>query len=225
MSIYATYGYSEFVVALGYKGEVIKDYFINYYHSHSSLSVHLRDGHVEVARAYYSAPPEYLGRSVWVRWDARLVRLYNERFEQIAVHPRVEPGRFRTQHGHLADEKISLVEKGAGYMLSRTRLLGEDAHAWVNSMIEARGVEGVRVLQGFLSLANRYPAGVLNRASQTALEARCFRLRPLRQLCRRYAVQLELPLSQEHPIIRPLADYQALVRRPKVIFKTEGETA
>jgi hypothetical protein len=31
-----------------------------------------RDGHVEVAKAYYSVPPEYLGRKVWARWDARL---------------------------------------------------------------------------------------------------------------------------------------------------------
>src|SRR5690606_2194639 len=35
-----------------------------------------RDGHVEVAKAYYSVPPEYLARTVWVRWDARLVRIF-----------------------------------------------------------------------------------------------------------------------------------------------------
>jgi hypothetical protein len=51
-----------------------------------------RDGHVEVAKAYYSAPPEYLGREVWARWDARLVRLFNQRFEPIAVHVRHEQG-------------------------------------------------------------------------------------------------------------------------------------
>lgn len=28
-----------------------------------------RDGHVEVAKAYYSAPPEFVGRTVWARWD------------------------------------------------------------------------------------------------------------------------------------------------------------
>ena len=26
-----------------------------------------RDGHVEVAKAYYSVPPEYVGQTVWVR--------------------------------------------------------------------------------------------------------------------------------------------------------------
>src|SRR5215469_12032019 len=45
-----------------------------------------RDGHVEVDKAYYSVPPEYLARTVWVRWDGRMVRIFNERFEQITVH-------------------------------------------------------------------------------------------------------------------------------------------
>ena len=71
-----------------------------------------RDGHVEVAKAYYSVPPEYLGRTVWVRWDARLVRIFNHRLEQIAVHARHEPGRFSTHGQHIAAEKISGVERG-----------------------------------------------------------------------------------------------------------------
>ena len=31
MKIYAAYGFKEFVIALGYRGELIKDYFINYH--------------------------------------------------------------------------------------------------------------------------------------------------------------------------------------------------
>ena len=48
MSIYAAYGFKEFVVALGYKGEVIKDYFLNYHHRSRSLSVNLHSGEVDV---------------------------------------------------------------------------------------------------------------------------------------------------------------------------------
>ena len=70
-----------------------------------------RDGHVEVAKAYYSAPPEYLGRTVWARWDARLVRIFNSRMEQIAVHVRQEPGQFSTLGEHLVAEKISGIER------------------------------------------------------------------------------------------------------------------
>ena len=50
-------------------------------------------GHVEVEKAYYSVPPEYLARPVWVRWDARLVRIFDERMKSIAVHVKHEPGR------------------------------------------------------------------------------------------------------------------------------------
>ncbi len=48
MNIYAYYGYKEFVIALGYKGEIIKDFFLNYhYHSHS-LTVQLRTGDIKM---------------------------------------------------------------------------------------------------------------------------------------------------------------------------------
>ena len=57
--------------------------FANFQEAQRSVN---RDGHVEVAKAYYSAPPEYLGRRVWVRWDARTVRIFNQRFEQVALH-------------------------------------------------------------------------------------------------------------------------------------------
>ena len=30
MKIFAAFGFKEFVIALGYKGEIVKDYFINY---------------------------------------------------------------------------------------------------------------------------------------------------------------------------------------------------
>jgi len=46
MNIYAAYGYKEFVVALGYKGEIIKDYFLNYHNHTRSLTVNLNSGEV-----------------------------------------------------------------------------------------------------------------------------------------------------------------------------------
>jgi len=46
MKIYASFGFKEFVIALGYKGEIIKDYFINYHFHSRSLTVHLQTGEV-----------------------------------------------------------------------------------------------------------------------------------------------------------------------------------
>src|SRR5262249_9689608 len=110
-----------------------------------------RDGHVEVERAYYSVPPEYLARPVWARWDGRLVRIFNDKLEQIAVHVRHEPGRFSTQSQHISGPKISGVERGAAWLLGQVRRLGPCSLRWAEAMLLTRGVEGVRVLQGLLN--------------------------------------------------------------------------
>lgn len=47
MKIYERYGMKDFFLALGYKGEVIKDYFLNYHARLSDLTVHLKNGHVD----------------------------------------------------------------------------------------------------------------------------------------------------------------------------------
>jgi glucose-1-phosphate cytidylyltransferase len=48
MSIYASFGYKEFVLALGYKGEIVKDYFLNYHYHSRSLTVEIKSGDVKI---------------------------------------------------------------------------------------------------------------------------------------------------------------------------------
>jgi glucose-1-phosphate cytidylyltransferase len=48
MKFYAAYGFNEFVIALGYKGEIIKDYFLNYHYHARNLTVNLKSGEVVV---------------------------------------------------------------------------------------------------------------------------------------------------------------------------------
>ena len=47
MKHYAHYGYKDFVVALGYKGEVIKDYFLQYYARNNDFTLDLSTGTVQ----------------------------------------------------------------------------------------------------------------------------------------------------------------------------------
>lgn len=47
MKIYERYAYDRFILALGYKGEIIKDYFLNYHARQSDFSVNLADGSVQ----------------------------------------------------------------------------------------------------------------------------------------------------------------------------------
>lgn len=178
-------------------------------------SVH-RDGHVAVDKTYYSVPPEYLGRAVWVRYDSRLVRIFNGQMTLIATHPRKRPGQFNTLNPHILDQKIAGVERGATWLLQQIGNLGPHCRAWGEAVIEQRGIEGVRVLQGLLSLGNRHPTAPIERACELALQHGCLRLRTIRELTRRNLDQAHqqpaLPsLTDEHPIIRPLHDYGRFV--------------
>lgn len=48
MKHYSHYGFKDFFIALGYKGEVIKRYFLDYYTLNGNLTVRLPDGKIEV---------------------------------------------------------------------------------------------------------------------------------------------------------------------------------
>jgi hypothetical protein len=177
-----------------------------------------RDAHVEIDRAYYSVPPEHLGRTVWVRYDARLVRIFDIRFQQIALHAHAEPGRFSTQEAHIASEKISRVEKAAGYLLGRAALIGPKTALWAKAMLEERGIQGVRVLNGLLSFTTRYSAAQMESACDLALSHGAYRLKILRELLTRPVRQENLEFMGIHPLIRDMADYGNYI---KVKFRKE----
>jgi hypothetical protein len=175
-------------------------------------SVH-RDGHIEVAKAYYSVAPEYTGRQVWVRWDGHLVRIFNGKMEQIAVHIQGEPGTFHTQEQHISSRKISKVEKGTAWLLQRTALIGTHTEQWARMMLEARGIPGVRVLVGLLSLTHSYERGEIERACEIALTHGAVRLKTIRELLKRGGpLQQQFEFLDEHPIIRRMSDYEAIVK-------------
>ena len=170
-----------------------------------------RDGYVEVDKAYYSVPPEYVRRKVWARWDAKLVRLFNERMEPIAVHVRQEPGKFKTDPAHIHDHKRTLIERGAEWILDRCRLLGQGAGTWAERLYQQRGPESLRVLQGLLALAEKHPAAQLDQACQLALTHDAWRLREVRELLARPVAQEQFAFIETHPLIRDLQTYDNLV--------------
>ena len=177
-------------------------------------SVH-RDGHVEVAKSYYSVPPEYLGRRVWVRWDGRLVRIFNKSMHQIAVHAQVEPDKFRTDNAHIHARKFSKVELGADRMLKRIGWIGQHANRWAKAMIEHRGIAGIRVLVGLESLAKNYSDKQIERACELALSYEVYRLKPIRELLKseKARPQESFEFMKEHEIIRDMQTYGEVVRR------------
>jgi len=176
-------------------------------------SVH-RDGHIEVQKSYYSVPPEYTGREVWARWDGHLVRVFNCRMEQIIVHTQVEPGKFQTLQEHIHPQKRSKIEKGTVWLLRKASLIGANADKWARAMLEARGIPGIRVLVGLLNLVNHHDSDSIDKACEIALSHNAFRLKTISRLIQRGGCkQQELEFIDEHPIIRSMSDYEAIVKR------------
>ena len=177
--------------------------------SEGRRSVH-RDGHIELEKAYYSVPPEYMGLEVWVRWEARLVRIFDDRMKPIALHARADPGGFRTDDAHIHSHKRAWLERGVDWMLGRAAIMGGACGAWTKAMYAVRGVEGIRVLQGFLGLADKHPVGAIEVAAQRALDQGAWRLRELKVLLAQPSPQLPLGFLEVHPLIRNLDDYAEL---------------
>jgi glucose-1-phosphate cytidylyltransferase len=48
MKIYSEYGFNDFVICLGYKGHMIKEYFINYFLYNSDITVELHNNQLDV---------------------------------------------------------------------------------------------------------------------------------------------------------------------------------
>lgn len=48
MKIYSSQGFNEFIICLGYKGQVIKEYFLNYYLYNSNFSIDLNSNTLQV---------------------------------------------------------------------------------------------------------------------------------------------------------------------------------
>ena len=180
-----------------------------------------RDGHVEVAKAYYSAPPEFVGRTVWVRWDGHVVRLFDQHLRQIAIHTQRESGSFATDAQHVAPEKRGGIERGTAWWLQKANAIGTHAGLWAQDVLHERGIHGVRVLMGLVGLTQRHSRNAIEDACRVAQSHGCKRLRDIRNLLKRSAppVQEQFEFVASHPLIRPLSDYARLIQ---IAFERTG---
>jgi transposase len=174
------------------------------------------DAYVEVAKAYYSVPPEYVGREVWVRWDDRMVRVFDERFQAVTVHLRGEQGSFTTTANHIDPRKRSRRELGREALLAALTLIGPRTVNWGEGVLAARGLEGERALIGVAQIGRQYGALVLEVGAERATSAGQWHLPQLRDQCRQLALQHRdgVVLTQRHPLIRDLQDYAGLAPFP-----------
>jgi len=169
-----------------------------------------RDSYVEVAKAYYAAPPEYIGQQIWVRWDQREVRLFNARWEQIQIHRRLEPGQFSKVLGIGGGQ--GTLQANLQYWLGRAGQLGSSCAQWSATIVQQRGIEALRSLMGLVNLSDQHSFRALNQACARALAKGAWRLRDVRALLQSSELQTQLAFAQHHPLIRELSEYGVFIQ-------------
>jgi transposase len=166
-----------------------------------------RDGYVIVEKAYYDVPEQYIGRHLWVRWDARTVRILDSKLESVRVHARLPPGKFTQVLG--ADGRRGSFEESCGYYRSRCSRMGPNAAAWADGVVANRGEMAVRIMQGLLSLNGKYSKRQVDAACAKAALHGHYRLGELKGWLSSPQRQESFSFIERHEIIRSPGSYDS----------------
>jgi hypothetical protein len=135
----------------------------------ATVKVH-RDFHVEIGRALYSAPKEYLGCHLDARADTALVKLFC-RGQLIKTHPRQQPGRRVTDPADLPAEKTTYAMRDVAALAKAARRHGDAIGAYADRLLDTDlPWTKMRQVYRLLGLVRRYGPGPVDQACTRALE-------------------------------------------------------
>jgi transposase len=135
----------------------------------AKVKVH-RDFHVEVGRALYSAPKEYLGCYLDARADSVLVKLFC-RGQLVKTHPRQQPGRRSTDPADLPAEKTTYAMRDVASLAKAAGRHGDAIGAYAERLLDTDlPWTKMRQVYRLLGLVRRYGPGPVDQACARALE-------------------------------------------------------
>jgi transposase len=176
------------------------------YYRYGTRTVHL-DGCIEVDRAYYAAPPGWIGRAVAVQWDGRQVRLLDPATGQLLREHRPQrPGHYAIPP---ADQPPRTPPTTRALLAQATR-----AGARIGALCEAihcrDGAPGVRRILGVVALVKKHGPAVVDEACAAALDCGATTYRFVRRYLEHHPAA-PLTLRQVDPLIRELTHYRAVI--------------
>jgi transposase len=176
------------------------------------------DTTVSIERSNYAARPAPIGSLVCVRIYDTTIEIRDRRSQELLrIHPRhTEPGSLELPES----ERPFNPSRQTGVALASAGDIGPQTKALCQHLFDAEGRVGHRGMWGIVALAKKYPSWLVEQACDHALRHRLYRYRQIRAVVERLfeqalerldqAPQLALPLTQEHPLIRPGNEYGEL---------------
>jgi transposase len=154
------------------------------------------DCHVYIDYNYYSVPFEYVGKTVNIEIDNKLVRIFYQ-YKQIAIHEKSEGrGQFKTVEGHYPKFKCYLSTEYQEEYQIKMKQLGDDAGILFLLLISERPRDWNRPVQGILSLTKKFPKYVVNLACRRALAFNVSEYQTIKNICINGAYNLPLEINQ-----------------------------
>ena len=172
------------------------------------------DYHVEFEKHLYSVPHVLIHQEVDLRVTEHMLEIFHKG-KSVATHLRSsKPGRFSTLREHMPPNHQFVDQVNTPQLLHWAETVGPQTHAFVNATLKSRSFpeQAYRSCLGILSLAKKHPHSRIEQACQTALEAKTFSYKAVKQELDWLSKQAVLPVTPEtlpaHANIRDHEYYQ-----------------
>jgi transposase len=134
-----------------------------------SVKVH-RDYHIEIGKALYSVPVDYIGQQLDARADSQLVKLFH-RGQLIKTHPRQPAGGRRTDPADLPEERVGYAMRDLDRLRATATGHGQNIGIYTHRLLdEPLPWTRMRAVYRLLGLVRRYGPGPVDAACGTALD-------------------------------------------------------
>jgi glucose-1-phosphate cytidylyltransferase len=183
MNIFGAHGVDEFIIALGYKAEVVKQYFLNYYAVNSDLTIDLATGRQTI---YDGARPDWKVHLVdtglatqtggrvkrlrnWIAHDETFLMTYGDGVADIDI---TELVAFHKRHGRAAT--VTTVKPPArfgriafdGDRVTTFNEKPQESEGWINGGFFVLNARAIDVIDGDETFWEREPIERLARSGE-----------------------------------------------------------
>jgi transposase len=194
-----------------------------------TVKVH-RDYHVEVGKALYSVPKDYIGAHLALRADSALVKLFH-RGQVVKVHPRQRPGGRWTDPEDLPAEKVGYAMRDLDRLVAAARRHGTDVGIYAERLLDDKlPWTRMRAVYRLLGLARRYGDEAVNTACGKALEVDVVSVTKIASMLERATVHSPTPPARPAAaaggrFARDPGEYATGQARLRLITDTDGVDA
>lgn len=150
------------------------------------------DHHISFGKALYSVPTRYIGKSVWIRADSKLVRIYSDG-TLIKTHPKQPPGARSTDHADYPPELTTYTMRDPQRIIRQAEKEGVQIGRFATALLSGDlPWAKLRQAQKLLRLGEKYGFHRLEIACQRALAFDLINVRRVESILRQDLEQLEL---------------------------------